>query len=72
LPCRLASISDQRIYEKFIANSGTIKINDDNITVAMKKKRELPQILETMEAYKKTKYNWLNNRKINFIGSASS
>jgi len=69
---RYSSMSDQRIYEKFIANSGTITIKDDNITVAMKKKRELPQILETMEAYKKIKYKWLNDKKINFVGSASS
>ena len=69
---RYSSMSDQGIYEKFIANSGTITIENDNINVAMKKKRELPQILETMEAYKKTKYKWLNNKKINFVGSATS
>ena len=69
---RYSSMSDQGIYEKFIANNGTITIEGENITVAMKKKRELPQILETMGAYKKTKYKWLNNKKINFIGSATS
>jgi len=69
---RYSSMSDQGIYEKFIANSGTITIEGENITVAMKKKRELPQILETMGAYKKTKYKWLNNKKINFVGSATS
>ena len=69
---RYSSMSDQGIYEKFIANNGAITIEDENITVAMKKKRELPQILETMEAYKKTKYKWLKNKKINFVGSASS
>ena len=69
---RYSSMSDQGIYEKFIANNGAITIEGESITVAMKKKRELPQILETMEAYKKTKYKWLNNKKINFVGSASS
>jgi hypothetical protein len=69
---RYSSMSDQAIYEHFIANNGTITIEDENITVAMKKKRELPQILESMGAYKKTKYKWLNNKKINFIGSATS
>lgn len=69
---RYSSMSDQGIYEKFIANNGAITIEGENITVAMKKKRELPQILETMGAYKKTKYKWLDNKKINFIGSATS
>lgn len=69
---RYSSMSDQGIYEKFIANNGTITIEGENINVAMKKKRELPQILETMGVYKKTKYKWLNNKKINFVGSATS
>ena len=69
---RYSSMSDQGIYEKFIANNGTITIEGENITIAMKKKRELPQILETMGAYKKIKYKWLNNKKINFVGSATS
>lgn len=69
---RYSSMSDQGIYEKFIANSGTVTIETEHITVAMKKKRDLPQILETMGAYKKTEYKWLSNKKINFVGSATS
>jgi transposase len=69
---RYSSMSDQGIYEKFIANSGAVTIEGEHITVAMKKKRELPQILETMGAYKKTKYKWLSNKQINFVASATS
>ncbi len=35
---RYSSMSDQGIYEKFIANNGTITIEGENITIAMKKK----------------------------------
>lgn len=69
---RYSSLSDQRLYEKFIANSGSVTIKDETITVAMKKKRELPLILKTMQEYNHNQYDWLANKKINFIGSASS
>ena len=69
---RYSSLSDQGIYKKFIANSGSVKINDKAITVEMKKKRELPQILETMKTYEKIKYRWLNKKNIIFEASATS
>ena len=69
---RYSSMSDTRIYEKFIANSGNIAIKDNKIRVEMKKKRELPLLLETMDRYKGAKFEWLNNMKIDFIGAATS
>ena len=69
---RYSSLSDERIYEKFIANSGNIKIEGDTITVAMKKKRELPLLLETMASYPRTKYTWLENVFFDFIGAATT
>lgn len=69
---RYSAMSDEKIYEKFIANSGNIKIKDNSITIEMKKKRELPILLETMDRYKKSKYEWLNNMSLDFIGAASS
>ena len=69
---RYSSMSDTRIYEKFIANSGNIAIKDNKIRVEMKKKRELPLLLETMKRYQGTKLEWLNNMKIDFIGAATS
>ena len=69
---RYSAISDKKIYEKFIANSGNVKIKNNCIAIEMKKKRELPLLLETMNHYKKSKYNWLNNMSINFNGAASS
>ena len=69
---RYSALSDVKIYEKFISNSGNVKIKDGNIKVEMKKKRELPLLLETMNHYKNSKYTWLNGMSINFTGAASS
>ncbi|MGH2644867.1 MAG: transposase, partial [Chitinophagaceae bacterium] len=40
---RYSALSDERVYEKFIANNGTIEINDSQIQIELKKKRDLPQ-----------------------------
>ena len=69
---RYSAMSDEKIYEKFIANSGIVKIKDNSITIEMKKKRELPLLLETMTRYKESKYEWLNNMSLDFTGAASS
>ncbi len=71
-PERYSAMSDEKIYEKFIANSGNVKIKENRITIEMKKKRELPLLLETMTRYKGAKYEWLNNMSLNFMGAASS
>ena len=69
---RYSEFSDERIYEKFIANSGDIKIDDQEITIELKKKRDLPQIIEMMNKFKDEKYPWLNNMKRNFYPSSTS
>ncbi len=62
-------MTSQSLYEKFIANSADIKIEENQITVNLKKKRNLPLILEKMELYKNYKFSWLNNKKIIFKGA---
>jgi len=69
---RYSTMTDEKIYEKFIANSGSVKIKDNSIAIEMKKKRELPLLLETMNRYKKSKYEWIDNMSLDFIGAASS
>ena len=69
---RYCHLSDQSIYEKFIENSADIKIGEESIEVRYKKKRNLPLILETMEAYKDQKYYWLNSKTIKFTGATYS
>lgn len=71
---RYEHFCDERIYEKFIANNGdiTLDANSDAVNVELKKKRELPQIIEMMNLFVHLDYPWLDNRKVNFIPLASS
>ena len=69
---RYSNFSDERIYEKFIDNNGNIEIDNNEIKIELKKKRDLPQIIEMMNKFESEIYPWLKNRKVNFIPSASS
>ena len=65
-------MTSQSIYEKFIANTAEIKIDQNKIAVALKKKRNLPLVLEKMKSYQNFKFQWLYNKKIVFEGAAIS
>ncbi len=43
-----------------------------SIAIEMKKKRELPLLLETMHRYKESGYKWIDNMPLDFIGATSS
>ena len=69
---RYANLSAQTLYDKFICNGADIQITNKNITVQLKKKRELPLILEVMPKFNSQKYSWLENKNIAFEGAAYS
>ena len=69
---RYAHLSDERIYEKFVAIQGKISIKSDEIIVDMKKRRDLPLILETMKNYGDVRYKIFNRRKMKFTGATTS
>jgi hypothetical protein len=69
---RYQHFSDERIYEKFVANSGDIAIGDTTIRIDLKKKRELPLLLDFFKEAKTTKYSWLNNKNVIFFAASSS
>jgi len=69
---RYVHLSDERIYEKFIAVQGNVSLKPDEIIVDLKKRRDLPLILETMKSYKDLRYEFLKNRKLTFTGASSS
>jgi len=54
---RYQKIASQTVYEKFPDNSGHIEIEQNNITIKLKKKRTLILILETMTRFEQTNYN---------------
>ena len=65
-------MTSQSIYEKFISNTAEIKIDKNKINVALKKKRNLPLILEIMKPHLNLKYKWLYNKEMNFAGATNS
>lgn len=69
---RYSALTAESIYEKFIANNGDIEISRDHIQVELKKKRDLPQIIEMMQPYEDVKYSWLDNKKLIFYPSSTT
>ena len=69
---RYKHLSDEQIYMRFIANSGSIDIHDDNILIGLKKKRELPQLLEFLKKSNEVRYPWLDEKNVHFNAIASS
>ncbi len=69
---RYIHATDQKIYNKFLDNSADIVIGDNEINIDLKKKRNLPQILQMASEYNQLKYPWLNNFKLIFSGATYS
>lgn len=69
---RYSEFSDERVYEKFIANNGNIEISSNPIQIELKKKRDLPQIIEMMKKYADLNYPWIDNKKIVFYPSSTT
>lgn len=69
---RYSNCTSTKIYEKFIQNSGTIKIEEEKILIQMKKKRDLPLLLETMKNFEDIKIPQFENRQLVFSGLSTS
>ena len=69
---RYTHLSDQTIYEKFIKNIAEIEIKPDIIEINLKKKRELPLMLETLGQFADINYPWLDGKKVVFTGATYS
>lgn len=69
---RYAHLEDQSIYQKFIHNAAEIKIEEERVVVQLKKKRNLPLVLEKMALYKDVKYSWLGGKLLHFEGATYS
>jgi len=69
---RYSHFTSERIFEKFISNTGNITILDDLIEIELKKKRDLPLILQWIKQYSDSSYSWFNNKIVNFIPIATS
>jgi hypothetical protein len=64
--------SDYTLYKKFLSMTGNVQVETDSITVNMKKKRNLPLLLTSMEKFKNTKINIFENRTLSILGDSTS
>lgn len=60
------------LFERFLCNSGDIRITDTQIIIEMKKKRHLPALLTAMEAFQPQPIPWLGQRTLVFRGASRS
>lgn len=69
---RYSNLSDRSIYEKFICNSADISIEKNEIKVGLKKKRNLPLVLENLKQTEEQKYALFKNKKLKIYGATYS
>ncbi len=69
---RYENLTAQTLYDKFVLNGADIEIGDKSLTVKLKKKRELPLILEVMQKFSRQNYPLLGNKNIIFEGASYS
>ena len=63
---RYQNMSDECIYTKFVVNNGDISIEEAAICIDLKKKRELPLLLEFLKKSNDLKRPWLDNKTVVF------
>ena len=69
---RYSNLTAQSLNEKFVLNGADVIIQEETITVQLKKKRNLPLILEVMSNYSRFKYSWLKGKNVIFEGATYS
>ncbi len=61
-----------RLYERLLCNGADIALSPGRCTVSLKKKRDLPALLEALQAVGTPAIPWLGNREIVFQGASRS
>ena len=64
--------ADYTLYKKFLSMAGNVTIGTDEIAIYLKKKRNLPALLTTMEQYKNMQINIFGKREVAFFGDSTS
>ena len=60
------------LFRKMLSTGATVELAPDRCTVALKKKRNLPALLQTLHAQDPVRIPWLGNRRIQFQGATRS
>ena len=67
-----SNLECQKLYEKFINNSGYVEVEKKKVSILLKKKRNLPGILTAMDQFQNLKPSWLNKRLLEIKGATTS
>ena len=67
---KYSTFTAQKIFDKLISNSGTVKMNQKNIEIIMKKKRTMPVLLDMLSEYESQTYPWLHQKQLRFQGAS--
>ena len=70
--CGYNNCTPATLHDKFFLNGGSVNISEDEIIIALKKKRHLPAILMAMKKFNNRRITWLHNKKISFVGASYS
>ena len=60
------------LFEKFMDNGGQLRIDEEAVTVRLKKKRHLPLLLTALERFQNQPISWMQNRKFRVMADTSS
>jgi hypothetical protein len=64
--------TDSSLFNKFLSMNGSVEILPDRIIVKMKKKRNLPTLLTSMEQFQEMRIGFMGNRFLSFVGDTTS
>ena len=72
LPPGYQQLAPRSLYERLLCNGADIALTSDRCTVSLKKKRDLPALLEALKSVGTPAIPWLGNRQIIFQGASRS
>ena len=72
LPPGHRHLTARTLFEKMLSTGAEVSLDTDTCTVALKKKRNLPALLETLYAQEPVQIPWLGDRRIVFRGATRS
>ena len=72
LPPGHSQMSARTLFERMPCTGATVGLDEDTCVVTLKKKRNLPALLETLHAQKPVRIPWIGNRRIVYEGDTRS
>ena len=72
LPPGHRHLTARSLFERLLCTGASVQLDQQRCTVALKKKRNLPALLETLQRQEPVRIPWLGDRQIIFQGATRS